>query len=183
MRLLAAERQVWTMATREGSRLTISTMVDLVAAGTIKIGAATPVVAPLCVALLKAKSIVDGANRNKEELEELFTWCGLITVHVIDKAKASKIATSVVAPLQKCVHELGEVAERYHSQRPSTRLVLFRKNDDDIQRLRARILAVVPIVGLAGVMDLLVRNQYISPIFSSQCRHISTHVGNVKSCP
>lgn len=151
------------MATREAARRTISTVVEFVASGTIEVGAATPVVAPLCVALLKAKSIIDGANRNKEELGELYTWCDLITVHVIDKAKTSNISTSTVAPLEKCVHKLEEVAERYRSQRPHTRLVLFRKNGDDIQKLRARILAVVPIMGLAGVVDLLVRLHLFLP--------------------
>lgn len=149
------------MATREAARLAISTVVEVVATGTIEIGAATPVVAPLCVALLQAKSIVDGANRNKEELEELYTWCDLITVHVIDKAKTSNISTTNVAPLQKCVEKLEEVAKRYNSQRWYTRLVLFRKNDDDIQKLRARILGVVPIMGLAGVVDLLVRKKCV----------------------
>ena len=145
------------MATREAARLTASNMVEFVASGTIEIGAATPVVAPLCAALLKVKSVIDRANRNKEELDELYTWCGLITVQVIDKAKTSNISKSFVAPLEKCVLKLEEVAERYRSQRPLTRLVLFRKNGDDIQKLRARILAVVPIMGLAGVVDLLVR--------------------------
>lgn len=104
----------------------MSTVVEFVASGTIGIGSTTPVVAPICVALLKAKSIIDGANRNKEELEELeelYTWCDLITVHVIDKAKTSNISMSTVAPLQECVHKLEEVAERYHSQRLYTRLV------------------------------------------------------------
>lgn len=63
-----------------------------------KIGAATPVVAPLCVALLKAKGVVDEASRNKEELEELCERCDLITVQVIDKAKASNASSIDVSP-------------------------------------------------------------------------------------
>lgn len=147
------------MTTHEAARLTTSTVVESIATGVIEIGTATPVVSPLCVALLKAKGIVDGAYSNKEELEELYTWCDLITVHVIDKAEASNVSASMVAPLQKCVQKLEEVAERYHAQTKFARLLLFRKNGDDIQRLRARVLAVVPIMGLAGVVELSVRNK------------------------
>ena len=153
------------MATGEAAKLTVSAVIEFVASGTIEVGAATPVVAPFCAALLKVKSVVDGANRNKEELEELYTWCDLITVHVIGKAKTSNIPKNFVAPLEQCVHKLEEVAERYRSQRPHTRMVLFRKNGDDIQKLRARILAVVPIMGLAGAVDLMVRT--FSPRFLS----------------
>lgn len=46
-------------------------MVDGVATGVVEIGAATPVVAPLCLALLKAKGVVDGTSRNRDALEEL----------------------------------------------------------------------------------------------------------------
>lgn len=141
---------------REVTRLAISTMVEAVATGVIEVGTATPV-APLCVALLKAKGVIDGASRNKEELEELLTWCDLIAVQVIDRSKASNISTINVAPLSKCVAELKEVAERCRSQGTFTRLALFRKDGDDIQKLRTRILAIVPIMGLAGVVDLLVR--------------------------
>ena len=143
-------------ASREVTALTISTMVESVATGVIEIGAATPV-APLCVALLKAKGIVDAASRNKEELEELLSWCDLITVQVIDRSKASKTSTINVAPLSDCIDKLKEVAERCRSRGTFARLALFRKDGDDIRRLRAQILAVVPIMGLAGVVDLLVR--------------------------
>lgn len=62
-------------AAQEVARLGVSTVVEGVATGVIEIGAATPVVAPLCVALLKAKGIIDGASRNKEELKEIHEWC------------------------------------------------------------------------------------------------------------
>ena len=145
------------MARREAAKLSISTVVESVASGVIEIGAATPVVAPLCVALLKAKGVVDGASQSKEELEELCTWCDMITLQVIDKSKASSTPMFDVKPLQKCIDKLGEVAGRYHHKWRLARLVQFRKDGEDIQRLRVRIQTVVPIMGLAGVVDLLVR--------------------------
>lgn len=144
-------------AAQETARLGISTVVEGVATGIIEIGAATPVVAPLCVALLKAKGIVDGASRNKEELAELCERCDLVTVQVIDKAKASNTSTIDVSPLQGCVDKLDEVAKRYHDQGCLARLAQFRRDGDDIQRLRARIEAVVPIMGLAGVVNIMDR--------------------------
>lgn len=128
-------------------------MVEGVATGIIEIGAATPFVAPLCVALIKAKGVVDGASRNKEELAELCELCDLITVQVIDKAKDTP--TIDVSPLQKCIDKLNEVAKRYHDQGWLARLAQFRRDGDDIQRLRARIEAVVPIMGLAGVVNIM----------------------------
>lgn len=143
-------------ATREAARLGVSTVVEGVATGIIEIGATTPVVAPpLCVALLKAKGIVDGASRNKEELAERCERCDLITVQVIDKTKASNTSTIDVDPLQKCVDKLEEVAKRYHDQGRLARLAQFRRDGDDIQRLRGRIEAVVPIMGLAGVVTIV----------------------------
>lgn len=148
-----ATRGEAVQAAQETARLGVSAVVESVATGIIEIGAATPVVAPLCVALLKAKGIVDGASRNKEELGELCERCDLIAVQVIDKAKASNTSTIDVFPLQKCVDKLEEVAERYHDQGRLARLAQFRRDGNDIQRLRARIEAVVPIMGLAGVVN------------------------------
>eukprot|EP00903_Cladosiphon_okamuranus_P016275 g15008.t1 len=143
------------MARCEAIRFALSAVVESVASGAIEVGTATPVVAPLCVALLKVKGVVDEANRSKEELEELCEWCDLITVKVIHKAKASQVSTFDVAPLKKCIDKLEDVADRYNSQGGCAKLARFRRNRDDIQRLRSRILAVVPILGLAGVVDLL----------------------------
>lgn len=140
-------------AARETARLGV----EGVAAGIIEIGAATPVVAPLCVALLKAKEVVDGASRNKEELDELQMICKIITEKVIDKAEASKTSTINVKPLQECVDQLKVVAERYHDRGRLARLVHFRTDGDDIQRLRARIRDIVPIMTLVLGVDLWVR--------------------------
>ena len=141
-----------SQAVQETARFTISTAIDSVATGVIEVGASTPVVAPLCASLLKAKGIVDGAKRNKEELEELGERCDLITVQVIGKAKASRNPIDV-SPLQKCIDKLKEVAKRYHDQGSLARLAQFRRDDEDIHRLRARIEAVVPIMGFAGVVN------------------------------
>ena len=139
-------------ATRETTRLGASTVVESVAEGIIEIGVATPVAAPLCKALLKAKGVVDAASRNKEELEELRQRCEMITVQVIDKAKSSKTSTIDVKPLQECVDKLKEVAERYHDRGRFARLAAFRRDGDDIHRLRIRIEAVVPVMGLSSVV-------------------------------
>ncbi|CAM9659527.1 unnamed protein product, partial [Scytosiphon promiscuus] len=99
-RYTGAQVQISTMAdrddavqgVRETARLGASTVIESVAEGIIEIGASTPVVAPLCKALLKAKGVVDAASRNKEELEvleeleKLYGWCELIAVQLIDKA-------------------------------------------------------------------------------------------------
>lgn len=140
-------------AAQETARLTISTVVESVATGIIEIGAATPVVAPLCVALLKAKENLDGVKRNKEELEELHERCKIITVQVIDKVKASNTSRIDVSHLQECVDKLEEVAQRYHDQGCLARLAQFRRDGDDIQRLHARIEAVIPIMGVVGVVN------------------------------
>lgn len=52
------------------ARLDIPTVIEQIAIGAITVGAATPV-APICEVLLQAKDIVDGATRNKEELDGL----------------------------------------------------------------------------------------------------------------
>ena len=140
-------------ATVETARLGVSTVIEEVATGMIEIGAATPVVAPLCVALLKAKGIVEGASRNRDDLEQLRARCDMITVQVIDRYKDTNDVMDL-SPLLKCVDKLAEVAQRYHDQGTLARMAQFRRNGDDIQRLRDRIDAVVPIMGLAGVINI-----------------------------
>eukprot|EP00752_Nemacystus_decipiens_P017435 g15629.t1 len=146
-----ASRGTVVQAARETAKLGV----EGVAAGIIEIGAATPVVAPLCVALLKAKEVVDGASRNKEELEELLLICKIITEKVIYKAKASKTSTIDVKPLQECVDKLKVVAERYHDRGRVARLVHFHTDGDDIQRLRVRVRDIVPIMTLVLGVDIL----------------------------
>lgn len=148
-----ATRGTAAQAARETARLGV----ECVATGIIGIGAAAPIVAPLCAALLKAKEAVDGASRNKEELEELHKWCKIITEKIIDKAKESKTSTLDVSSLGQCVDKLAKVAKRYHDQGWFAKLVHFRANGEDIQKLRTRILGIVPIINLVVGMDLLVR--------------------------
>jgi len=144
------------MATR-GARVTISAVIRNIADGTIEVGAATPVVVPLCVALLKAKGVIDGASQNKEDLLELHEWCEIITGKIVGKVEKTKTSTMDVSPLQKCIDKLDEVAKRYHGQGRFAKLVHFRTNGEDIQRLRTRILGIVPIMNLVVGVDLLVR--------------------------
>lgn len=165
-----ATRDDTVQAAHETARLGFSTVVEGIATGIVEVGAATPVVAPLCIALLKAKVVVDGARRNEEELKELLQWCNVITEQVIDKAKVSNTSTIDVSPLQTCVDKLNVVADRYHGQGCLSKLKQFRRDGDDIQRLRARIQAVVPIMGLAGVVDLLVRLPLYWIIYSLSIR-------------
>lgn len=43
--------------------------------GAIEVGAAAPVIAPVCIALLRVEDIVDKAKCNKEELQKLHERC------------------------------------------------------------------------------------------------------------
>jgi len=140
-------------ATRETARLGVSTVIEGVATGIIEVGAATPVVAPLCVALLKAKDVVNGASRNKDDLKQLSDRCDMITVQVIDECKR-KGSNVDVSPLVACIDKLTDVAQRYHTKGRVARMAHFRKDGDDIQRLRDRIEAVVSTMGLAGVINI-----------------------------
>lgn len=140
-------------ATREGVRFTTLTVLQSFAEGAIEIGASAPVVAPLCTALLKAKDVVDAANYNKEELEELRARCERITVQVIDKAKASKASKIDVEPLRKCVDKLEDLAKRYHKQSKAIHVMQSRLHGGDIQRLRTRIDDAVRDMGLERVLD------------------------------
>eukprot|EP00752_Nemacystus_decipiens_P005425 g4917.t1 len=96
-----ARRGDTAQAAQETARLGVSTVVAAVATGITTVGAATPVVAPVCIALLNAKLMVDKAKCNKEGLEKLRKRCEMI-------------------------------AE---------------------QSLRERIEAVIPVMGLAGVVN------------------------------
>lgn len=139
-------------AAREGARFTALTVLQSFAEGAIEIGASTPVVAPLCTALLKANKVADAADHNKEELEELRARCERITVQVIDKAKASKSKIDV-SPLQECVDKLEDLVTRYYKQGTVMKYVTSRIHGGDIQRLRTRIDDAVRDMGLERVLD------------------------------
>lgn len=140
-------------ATREGVRCTALIVLKLFAEGSIEIGASAPVVAPLCNALLQVKDVLDAANHNKEELEELRARCDRITVQVIDKAKASKASKIDVEPLRKCVSKLEDLVKRYHKQSKVVKVVTSRLHGGDIDRLRTRIDNAVRDMGLERVLD------------------------------
>lgn len=140
--------------------VTASTVVEGVVSGIITVGAATPFVQTFCIALREAKGIVDEAKRNKEQLEKLHERCELITVQVINKAKASRISEIDLSPLEECVDDIKALVKRYDAQGCCARLVQFRRDGDDIQKLRESIEAVVPIMGLsAGVTAVDQNNQ------------------------
>lgn len=147
-------RDQYVQIVRDTARLGISEVVQGVASGVIEVGASTPLLAPLCVALLKAKGVVDGVTRNKEELEGLGERCDLITVHVIDKCRDATTPLVDVVPLFECVKKLEVVAQRYHDQGWFARLVRFGRDGDDIRRLSDRIEAIVPIMGLASCVNI-----------------------------
>lgn len=147
---------------RETARATASTVVEGVVSGIITVGAATPVVQTFCIALQEAKGIVDGAKRNKEQLEKLRERCESITVQVIDKARASTSSQIDLTPLEKCVDEIKALVKRYDAQGCCARLVQFRRDGDDIEGLRETIEAVVPVMGLAvGVTAVDLANQIL----------------------
>eukprot|EP00752_Nemacystus_decipiens_P003237 g2995.t1 len=158
---MAARRDDLAQTAREMGRLGVSTIVEGVATGIVTVGTATPIVAPLCIALLKAKNIVDEVSRNKEDLEEMCEWCNLITEQVIIKATSLSTPTIDVSPLQECVDDLNKVAKRYHRRDRGrwARFVYSRKDGEDIERLRVRIQTIVPIMGLAGFVDMSAAKQ------------------------
>ncbi|CAM9689612.1 unnamed protein product [Ectocarpus sp. 12 AP-2014] len=78
----------------------------------------------------------------------------MMTLQVIVKAKASNTSTIDVSPLQKCIDKLEEVAKRYQNQGRLAGLAQFRRDGDDIQRLRVSIEVVSPIMGLSVGMTI-----------------------------
>lgn len=147
---IMATRGDAAQAVQETARLGVSTVIEGISTGAIEVGAAAPVIAPVCVALLRVKHIVDKAKCNKEELKTLHARCELIVQMVIDKAKAPKTSKIDVSPLEEIVDQFKLVAERYATQsRFAKMLWQSRKNSDAIQMLRANIEAVVPIMALS----------------------------------
>lgn len=105
---------------------------------------------------------MDGAQRNKDDLEELQMLCTVLTAQVIEKCSAGKTLAIDVTPLTRCVRKLELVAGRYSGRGILSRMANFRRDGDDIRRLRSRIRDVVPILGLAAtthVSDQLERMQ------------------------
>lgn len=160
------------MAARAAGKLAASTVFDSIVGGAIDIGAATPFVAPLCIALQKGKGMVDRASRNKQELNELLNWCWSITVQVINKIKALETSTIDVTLLLECVFELQAVAERRRGQGRCSSLMFSHRDGDDIQRLRTKIkgaerfMALAIGVELRGEIDQMsVRRMFSFPLY------------------
>lgn len=121
------------------------------ASGTIEVGEATPIVAPVFVALKLVRDIFDKVKRNKKQLEELHDRCTLITTYVIIRCNTESSSISVT-PLMDCVDELKVLAKNYSVRGTFSRLANCRRDGTRIQRLRDRIEALVPILALAAVV-------------------------------
>lgn len=96
--------------------------------------------------------------------------CMVLTAQVIEKCSCNRTLGIDVTPLANCVRKLEEVAARYSGRGLLSRLANFRRDGDDIQRLRNRLRDLVPIMGLAAtaqvsdqlknMQNLLVSNGY-----------------------
>ncbi|CAM9848556.1 unnamed protein product, partial [Sphacelaria rigidula] len=125
-------------STMEAVALAAKTVVEGLATGIIEVGEATPIVAPLFVALKLAKEMFDGVKRHREQLEELHDQCTVITTHIIIRcnAQSSKID---IAPLKKCVADLMRLATSYSVGGTFAKVVRYRRDKDRIDRLRRDI--------------------------------------------
>ncbi|CAN0556337.1 unnamed protein product, partial [Ectocarpus sp. 12 AP-2014] len=127
----------------------------------LKIGEDMPFVGGLCTAVLNAKDMVDKASDNQAKLEKLCERCCGITVQVVEKLQGSTSLTINVSPLEDCVKELEEMAERYGKTSCCTRLAHFQKDDEDIRDLEKRISTAIDDLTAAGVVEVgnLMRQQ------------------------
>lgn len=137
----------------ETTKLGIETVAEGLATGIIEVGTATPLVAPLFIALKKAKEAVDKAVRREEELKDLHALCGIITGQVIDKCRANSSSIDV-SPLRKCIEDLKALAELCSHKSTFRRKLRSLKHGDSIQNLRERINHLVPVMGLAAAVDI-----------------------------
>lgn len=78
----------------------------------------------------------------------------VLTAQVIERCNAKGSLGIDVTPLAKCVRKLEEVAARYSGRGLLSRMANFRRDGDDIQRLRNRIRDLVPIIGLAATAQV-----------------------------
>lgn len=141
------------MAGRGAARLATSSTVESVSGVLIEMGAVTPLVAPLFVALKQARGMVEGASRNKEELEELLELCRLTTHQVMEREKETPNIGVNLSPLLECIREIQAMAKRHRVQGCCAKAICFGRHSDDIQRLRVRIKDCTQIVTLALVVD------------------------------
>lgn len=129
-----------TQTVEETARRGVSTVIQGIVAGAIEVGPATPVIVPVCAALLCVKDTVDKAKCNKEELKKLHARCENIVKTVIDDAKASKTSKIEVPKLEEFLRQFEVVAKRCATQsRFAKMLGRSRKNSDDIQKLHTNI--------------------------------------------
>ncbi|CBJ33473.1 expressed unknown protein [Ectocarpus siliculosus] len=143
------------MTKREAPYVSImATEVIEVTTSILKIGEDIPFVGGLCTAVLNAKDMVDKASDNQAKLEKLCERCCGITVQVVEKLKGPTPLMVNVSPLEDCVKELEEVAERYGKKSCCTRLTHFQKDDEDIRDLEKRISTAIDDLTAAGVVEV-----------------------------
>lgn len=126
--------------------------VEGLANGMIEVGEVTPIVVPLLVALKLARDTFDEVNRHRKQLEELHDQCMVITTHVFNRCDAQS-SNIDIAPLVKCVADLMVLATSYSVGATIAKAARYR-DDDRIDGLRRDIEALVPIMGLGGVVKV-----------------------------
>lgn len=127
------------------------TTVGGMATGIIDVGEATPIVAPVFVALKLAKDTFDKVKRNKKQLEELHDRCTIITTYVIIRCNTESCKISVT-PLMDCLDELKALSKSFSVRGTFSRIASCRRDGSRIQRLRDRIEGLVPVLELAAVI-------------------------------
>lgn len=129
----------------------------------VEVGKATGTVAPIFAALKRAKEMVDGAKRHNTQLQVLHDRCIIITAYLIVRCNSQAAVTCCkpdagdidATPLEDCVEALRELAARCSLEGGA--LAKFgrrRRESDRINRLRNRIEALVPGMGLAAVVQV-----------------------------
>lgn len=121
------------------------------ATGVIDVGEATPIVAPIFVALKLAKDMFDKVKRNKKQLEELHDRCTVITTYVIIRCNTES-SNIDVTPLMDCVDDLKALTKSYSVRGTFSKITGCRRDGNRIQRLRDRIEGLVPTLELAAVI-------------------------------
>lgn len=139
-----------SQSTMEAVTLAAKAAAEGVVSGVIDVGEATPVVAPVFVALKLVMELFDAVKRHKDQLEELHQRCAMITTYVIVRCNTSSCAIDVT-PLNECVEEIGVLASRYSVGGMFAKVGRYRRDRDRLGGLRSRIENLVSIMGLSGV--------------------------------
>ncbi|CAM9693319.1 unnamed protein product, partial [Ectocarpus sp. 8 AP-2014] len=139
-----------SQSTMEAVTLAAKAAVEGVVSRVIDVGEATPIVAPVFVALKLVIELFDAVKRHKDQLEELHRRCAMITTYVIVRCNTDSCAIDVT-PLKECVEEIGVLASRYSVGGMFAQVGRYRRDRDRLDGLRSRIEKLLPIMGLSGV--------------------------------